>query len=218
MTYLERELRWGEVCTCQFEAGVNHASGSSLWTCLPRQIHSLFYWPSWPANDLSKDQAQKKEMWKDNEGMTAHKTVDALHQSCRQTQRARQTSEHVKELSCPSATKSPLAITTSLKIQSAPKWLWYVTTLNVRLFVLHRCYARKGSYWRYKAVINSTRGWPSFVGAALLWSQCSREAEGIIATTLAEQLTAEKGSKSCGDDKRSACRKTIQSDSSKEAL
>lgn len=51
----------------------------------------------------------------------------------------------------------------------------------------------------------------------LLQSGCWREARGIIATTLAAQLTAEQGSKSCGDDKTSACRKTIHSDSSKEA-
>lgn len=90
--------------------------------------------------------------------------------------------------------------------------------LNVLLFVLDSRYARWGSYWRYNAVINAEGKWPSFVGAALLWSQRPCEAGGIIAMTLAEQLTAEKGNKSCGDDKRSACRKTIHSDSSKEAL
>lgn len=44
------------------------------------------------------------------------------------------------------------------------------------------------------------------------------KAEGTTPTTLAVWITAEKGRKSCGDDKRSACGKTIQSDSSKDAL
>lgn len=62
----------------------------------------------------------------------------------------------------------------------------------------------------------STAEWSDLPLLGLL--SCSQsEARGIIATTLAAQLTAEQGSKSCGDDKTSACRKTIQSDSSKEA-
>lgn len=44
------------------------------------------------------------------------------------------------------------------------------------------------------------------------------KAKGITATTLAAQITAEKSSKIHRDDKRSACGKTIQSDSSKEAF
>lgn len=67
------------------------------------------------------------------------------------------------------------------------------------------------------AAVNDREERPSFVGVALLQSGCWHEAQGIIATTLAAQLTAEQGSKSCGDDKTSACRKTIHSDSSKEA-
>lgn len=41
---------------------------------------------------------------------------------------------------------------------------------------------------------------------------------GMTAAALAVQLTAEKCSEGIGDDKKSACRKTIQSDSSNEAL
>ncbi len=58
MTDPECELRWGEVSACQFEAGVNHASGFSL-NFPATQI--IFYWPSWPSNDLSKDQPQQKK-------------------------------------------------------------------------------------------------------------------------------------------------------------
>lgn len=140
--------------------------------------------------------------------------INALHLSCSQTQGRWRVLWSVMNSLEPSLAKSPFAITTWLKMQSEDN----DGVLNAQPFVLDSRYVNEGSCWRYNAVINSKAGWPSFVGAALLRSQRSCEAQGIIATTLAAQLTAEQGSKSWGDDKTSACRKTIQSDSSKEAL
>lgn len=102
MTDLECELRWGEVIACQLEAGgLIMLQAPPLWTSLPCQIRRLFYWPSWLANKLSKDQPQEKKCGK----QWFSDCVNARHHSCWQTQRVRRISEHVKAPSCHTSPK-----------------------------------------------------------------------------------------------------------------